>query len=134
MSLVAGGARHAQPLKRHNQSAVEWIVSVEPVRIDAVSHDIAVVDSPQSARYEIHLDGERAGFVTYRLTPGVITFLHAEVPARLEGRGLGTRLVRDTLDDARSRGLVVRPLCPFVADFIERHREYADLVEPTPTA
>jgi uncharacterized protein len=93
-----------------------------------VDQEIVVADSPESARYEIRLDGERAGFVTYRLTPGVITFLHAEVPPELEGRGLGTRLVRDALDDARARALAVRPLCPFVADFIKRNPAYADLV------
>jgi predicted GNAT family acetyltransferase len=40
-------------------------------------------------------------------------------------------LARAALDDARTRGLVVMPFCPFVAGFIERHiEEYADLVAP----
>ena len=41
--------------------------------------EITVTDNPEAARYEITVDGERAGFVTYRQSPGVITFLHAEV-------------------------------------------------------
>jgi predicted GNAT family acetyltransferase len=68
------------------------------------------------------------GFVTYRLQPGVIAFLHAEIDSTWESGGLGSRLVADALDDARARGLAVRPLCPFVAFFIETHPEYADLV------
>ena len=90
--------------------------------------EIAVADHPEAARYEITVDGERAGFVTYRLSPGVIAFLHAEVDPDRERRGLGRPLVRDALDDARARGLTVRPVCPFVAWFIETHAEYQDLV------
>jgi uncharacterized protein len=36
--------------------------------------------------------------------------------------------VADALDDIRSRGLQVVPLCPFVAAYIRRHPEYEDLV------
>ena len=45
-----------------------------------------------------------------------------------EGHGVGSRLVQGALDDLRARGLAVVPLCPFVAGFIDRHPEYADLV------
>jgi uncharacterized protein len=89
---------------------------------------VTVTDNPDAARYEIVVDGERAGFVTYRVAPGVITFLHAEVDPARERRGLGSRLVADALDDARARGLAVRPVCPFVVAFIETHPDYADLV------
>lgn len=89
---------------------------------------IAVADHPEASRYELTVDGDRAGFLTYRMAPGSIALLHAEVDPRREGRGLGTRLVRDALDDARARGLAVRPICPFVVAFIERNPEYADLV------
>lgn len=101
-------------------------MTCEPPAADTSEPSIA--DNPDANRYEITLEDRRAGFVTYRLAPGMITFLHAEIDPALEGRGLGSRLVRDALDDARRRELSVRPLCPFVADYIERHSEYADLV------
>jgi uncharacterized protein len=45
--------------------------------------------------------------------------------------GLGGRLAREALDDARARGLIVMPFCPFIAAYIERHlEEYSDLVAP----
>ena len=90
--------------------------------------DVAVADNPDAARYELTVDGERAGFVTYRQSPGVIALLHAEVDPARERRGLGSQLVRGALDDARARGLMVRPVCPFVQWFIETHEEYRDLV------
>jgi hypothetical protein len=37
--------------------------------------------------------------------------------------------VRAALDDVRSRGGTVVPLCPFVRGWIERHPEYRDLVD-----
>jgi uncharacterized protein len=95
-----------------------------------VTSEIVVSDDPAAARYEIAIDGRLAGFVTYRLRPTqAITFLHTEIDPDLERRGYGSRLVRAALDDARMRGLAVRPVCPFVAAFIEEHAdEYGDLV------
>ena len=49
-----------------------------------------------------------------RARPGVITFTHTEVDDAYEGQGLGGTLARYALDDARARGLEVRPLCPFI--------------------
>ncbi len=93
-----------------------------------MSSEIDVGDRPDSGRYEIVLDGNRVGFVTYRLESGEISFLHAEINPAVEGRGLGSRLVSGALDDARARGLTVRPLCPFVSAYIENHPDYADLM------
>ena len=45
--------------------------------------------------------------------------------------GVASHLAQVALDDARAQGLRVIPRCPFVADYIARHPEYADLVEPS---
>jgi len=88
-----------------------------------------VRNKPTEYRYELWADGELAGYTQYVLDRGRIAFLHTEVYESYEG--LGGRLARATLDDARTKGLVVMPFCPFVAGFIERHiEEYGDLVAP----
>lgn len=92
--------------------------------------EISVSDNPNRGRYEIVVDGRQAGFATYRQSPGLIAFLHVEVDPELEGHGIGSRLVAEALDDARRRRLAVRPVCPFVAAFIELNPSYADLVAP----
>lgn len=46
----------------------------------------------------------------------------------MEGRGVGSRLVKGALDHVRALGAGVIPGCPFVAAYIERHPEEADLV------
>lgn len=87
-----------------------------------------VADNADASRYELTVDGAPAGFITYRMRPGVITLLHAEVDPDRERQGLGSKMVAETLDQIRSRGLAVRPVCPFVAAYIESHPTYADLV------
>jgi uncharacterized protein len=88
-------------------------------------------NNPTEYRYELWADGELAGYTQYVLDRGRIAFLHTEVYESYEGLGLGGRLARAALDDARTRRLVVMPFCPFVAGFIERHiEEYGHLVAP----
>jgi len=85
-----------------------------------------IVDNVATHRYELVVDGHVAS-VHYSLKPGVITFIHTEVPKELGGRGLGTRLARHVLDDARARGLKVVARCPFITAYMAKHKEYDDL-------
>lgn len=70
----------------------------------------------------------RTAFVTYRRGNGIISLNHAEVPVELEGQGVGSELVRATLEAVRAEGMKVVPRCSFVAAYIRRHTEYADLL------
>lgn len=89
---------------------------------------VTVTDAPERSRFEITVDGVPAGFAVYELTPGRITFVHTEIDDAYAGQGLGGRLARAALDDARARGLAVRPKCPFIKGWIAKHPDYADLV------
>jgi predicted GNAT family acetyltransferase len=88
-----------------------------------------VRDNSGQSRYEITIDGEVVGFCSYRQADGVVLLPHAEVDPRVGGRGVGSQLARGTLDDLRRHGHKVVPLCPFVANFIAKNPEYADLVD-----
>ncbi len=90
--------------------------------------DAEVVDVPQASRYELRLGGRLIGLAVYRRRDGRIAFTHTEVDESCEGRGFGSRLAAAALDDARRDGLAVVPVCPFIAHYIERHPEYAQLV------
>ncbi len=94
----------------------------------AAPEQVEIADAPERERYELSLGGELAGFSAYRLLGELIAFVHTEVDARFQGRGLADRLIRFALEDARTRGLAVLPFCPFVKAFIERHREFAEEV------
>jgi predicted GNAT family acetyltransferase len=86
-----------------------------------------VRDNSERHRFELDADGHVA-FSNYRRDGGTITILHTEVPKELNGRGIGSALVRGLLDIARARGLTVKPVCPFVSGYIAKHPEYADLL------
>ena len=88
-----------------------------------------VRDNADQSRYEIYESDELAAFTEYHLHADVIAFLHTETVAGFGGRGIASKLVRETLDDVRRRGLHVEPFCPFVRAFIKKNRgEYVDLV------
>jgi uncharacterized protein len=87
-----------------------------------------IADAPERERYEIYVDGELAGFSLYKMRPGIIAFIHTEVEEAFRHRGLGERLITYGLDDARKRGLIVLPFCPFVQSFIQSRPDYVDLV------
>jgi uncharacterized protein len=87
----------------------------------------AVRDNPERHRFELDVDGQVA-FSNYSRSGDVLTILHTEVPKALNGRGIGSALVRGELDIARVQGLKVVAKCPFVAAYLDKHPEYADLL------
>ncbi|WP_066657745.1 MULTISPECIES: GNAT family N-acetyltransferase [unclassified Sphingomonas] len=90
----------------------------------------AIRDNAERHRFEVVVDGHLAR-AEYAVSGDVITFTHTIVPPALEGRGIASRLIRHALSEARARGLRVVPQCPFVAAYIRKHPEWADLlVEP----
>lgn len=86
-----------------------------------------VQDNPALSRFELET-GDALAVACYRLAGATMTFTHTEVPMRLRGRGIASRLVRGALEAARTRGLRVVPRCSFVADYVARHPEFRDLV------
>ena len=98
----------------------------------AADGDVRVADNPAQLRYELHLGDTLAGYLAYRAEPGTLVLVHTDVDPAYLGRGLGSRLIGGALDDIRARGLLLVPLCQFVAAYLRRHPEYADLVVHDP--
>ena len=93
-----------------------------------MDEQVRIVDRPEARRYEALVGDRLAGFAEYRALPGRIVFTHTEIDAEFEGRGVGGRLAAGALDDVRARGLGVTAKCPFIAAYIRRHPDYADLL------
>ncbi|CAN5731365.1 GNAT family N-acetyltransferase [soil metagenome] len=91
---------------------------------------LQISDAPEQGRYEARLEGEDgpAAVVEYRLGSGWIAFLHTEVRADLEGRGVGGWVAAGVIEAARDRGLKVIPSCPFIAAWLARHPEHHDIL------
>ena len=90
-----------------------------------------ITDVARESRYVLTLDGSAAGFMDYRVRGDVLIAVHTEIDAAYAGQGLGDALVRHVLDQVRDTGMSLRPLCPFVQRFLQKHPEYDDLVAPT---
>jgi predicted GNAT family acetyltransferase len=88
-----------------------------------------VTDNTARSRYELEMEGAVA-FIEHAGEGDAVAFLHTEVPEVMAGKGIGSKLVRGALDDARRRGLKVVPRCTFVRGYVERHPEYQDIVLP----
>jgi predicted GNAT family acetyltransferase len=87
--------------------------------------EIRVVDVPARERFEARTeDGTLAGVLTYQLTGPIIAYTHTGVEPEYEHHGVGSALARAVMDDARSKGRTVVPICPFLNGWLEEHHEY----------
>jgi len=105
------------------------LLAPRAANIAPVTADPIVRDDPENHRYVLEVDGEVVGIAVYHLRGNRYFFVHTEVDPEHEGEGLGSTLAREALDDVRAKGMKIVPLCPFIASFIERHTEYAELVD-----
>lgn len=90
---------------------------------------IQVQHNAAAHRYEAAVDGHRS-VCDYELVDGKMVFTHTFVPPELRGRGIAEKLVRTALADARKAGRKVVPACSYVAVFIQRNKEFADMLSP----
>lgn len=81
-------------------------------------------------RYEILVGDKTAGFTAYRDRGPQRVFFHTEVGDAFAGQGLASLLVREALTDVRASGLRIVPVCPYVAKFLRKHREFDDITDP----
>jgi uncharacterized protein len=88
-----------------------------------------VVMNEATSRFESYLDGETA-FTEYVIHNGAMVLPHTVVPPAFEGKGVGSALAKAALGYARDHGLAVKPKCPFIAGYIQKHSEWADIVDP----
>jgi uncharacterized protein len=80
----------------------------------------SVTDNPGRSRFELSEDGATA-FLLYERTNDTLTLIHTEVPTALRGRHIGEALVEAALRAARSEGLRIIAVCPFVTAYMRRH-------------
>jgi len=80
-----------------------------------------------TGRIEIERNGEVA-WLEWSLSGKVLELVHTEVPEKMRGTGVGSRLIESALHWARENHVKVDVICPSVAEYLEKHPEYSDLV------
>ncbi len=92
--------------------------------------------APERSRYEILVDGEVAGFASYRIRESDSAGKHTwvfdstEVDPKFRGQGLAGKLVRAAMDDVREKPVFVEPECSYVVAWFDRNADYQDLLDP----
>ncbi|MBY6414218.1 N-acetyltransferase [Rhodococcus sp. BP-252] len=90
-------------------------------------------------RFELRLNGDLVGIVGFYEFEGpakrgsracVVSFMHTVVTEDFGHQGLAAILVRRSLDNARSYGWKVKPVCTYVQRFVSANPEYSDLMVP----
>ena len=92
--------------------------------------DADIHDNPESHRYELPVGGEVA-VVIYNLSGQNLMITETLVPVALEGQGIASRLAKHVIADARTRNLLILPVCPFFSAYLQKHPEHAEVVHPT---
>ncbi len=87
----------------------------------------AVRDVPDKSRFEMDTEAGVA-VALYRRDGNTYRVTHTEVPRAVEGRGLGSQLVKGMLGVIRAEGSRVVPLCGFVRRYLAQHPEDSDLL------
>lgn len=83
-----------------------------------------IADERDESRYVAYVDGGPVGYAEWILVRDTILLPHIEVGPEFHDKGIGSLLVRRILDDARTEGRTVLPLCPFTHRWTELHPEY----------
>jgi uncharacterized protein len=87
-----------------------------------------VVNNAAASRFELTAEGHTA-VLEYVLAGSRLRLMHTEVPPELRGRKYAEVLARAGLEFARTGNLKVVPFCPFVRAFLQRHPEYASVLD-----
>ena len=86
-------------------------------------------DNAELHRYELPVGNELA-IVVYNLSEPNLMITETLVPEALEGQGIASRLAKHVLADAKTRGLLILPVCPFFSAYLQKHPEHAEVVHP----
>lgn len=92
--------------------------------------EITVSRNEADSRFEAFGGGQLLGYIEYTVDGNVMDLPHTLVLPEFEGQGVGSTLVRQTLDMIRAIDSDVRvtPTCPFIDVWIKRHKEYEDML------
>lgn len=87
-----------------------------------------LTNNESTKRFELTVDGKPA-FIKYRKQgDDTLVLTHTEVDPTLEGKGVGSKLVADTLAYLDSHGMKIVSECPFVSVYIKRHPDWQRLL------
>lgn len=92
---------------------------------------LEVTHNEAENRFEVWID-EQLSKLDYNHHGNTIVMTHVGVYPEHRGRGIAGKLTQTGLEYAKENSLRVIPMCSYVAAYIRRHPQYADLMKPQP--
>lgn len=92
--------------------------------------NIKVTENGSKGRYVAQPDpeGPEAELTYSRASQKLIIVDHTGVPDVYRGQNIGLALVQRAVEDARTGGYKILPLCPFAAAQFRRHADWSDVL------
>ena len=88
-----------------------------------------VVENKGSVLFIRFPDEDRSkAWLIYEIKDGRMRLLETYTPPRYRGRGVARRLVEKAIELARSRGLVIEPVCSYTIYYFWKHPEARDVL------
>lgn len=94
-----------------------------------IDPDIHEVREGNRGRYSVSHMEKGESELTYTLSGDTMVIDYTYTPPMLRGEGVAGRLVERAVEDARTRGWTIRPVCPYVKIKIERTPAWHDVLE-----
>ena len=91
------------------------------------NNELVLRDNTDRKQFELSVEGFTAR-VEYMIMSNKIFLTHTEVPRELEGKGVGSKIVKLAFEEIEKRGLKLIPLCPFVAKYLTKHPEWKKIL------
>jgi len=87
-----------------------------------IKHDAA------KEKFYTVVDGQKAVLEYYTSDNNTLVFNHTYVPPSLRGKGIAAVLTKYALNYAREHNFKVLPQCSYVVAYVERNKEFDDIV------
>lgn len=91
--------------------------------------DLIIIENSALSIYEAVLGGEIVAGAIYSKAANGVALLATSVFPEHRGKGIPARLLSGIFDRLRAQGATVTITCPFAAEFVIAHPEYADVLD-----
>lgn len=78
-------------------------------------------------RFYVETEHGVAELLYSKVDDETISIFHTFTPAEDRDRGIAAALAEAAFEFAKKKGLKVRPDCPYIPTFLEKHKEWAQL-------
>ncbi len=89
--------------------------------------DIEHRKSESGGAFVVEERGEQLAEMTYSRVGNRIVIDHTKVSSKLEGRGVGRKLVTEAVKWARADKLEIEPVCSFARALFDRTPDFSDV-------